>query len=109
MTVTNTSIILASIPTHHPEVGKTLKTINGEIDLDAALDDGSVLLKTLVLSLDPYMRGRMRAPDVPSYRPPFLVGEPIANFAVSIVVKSNVRFLPHIFHSLIILHLSVQP
>lgn len=45
-----------------------------------------VLVKTLYLSCDPYMRERMK--DVPSYTPPFKVGEPIEGFMVGKVVKS---------------------
>jgi NADPH-dependent curcumin reductase CurA len=37
-----------------------------------ALQDGQVLLRTLVLSLDPYMRGRMS--DAPSYAAPVAIG-----------------------------------
>lgn len=42
-------------------------------DLDAPLASGSVLVKTVALSLDPYLRGRMRAPEIESYAPPFAV------------------------------------
>src|SRR5438045_3501604 len=35
--------------------------------------DGELLLRTLYLSLDPYMRGRMS--DAPSYAPPVAVGD----------------------------------
>jgi len=40
--------------------------------------DGEVLVRNLYLSVDPYMRGRMR--DVPSYVPPFVVGQVLEVF-----------------------------
>ncbi len=38
----------------------------------ASPGDGEVLLRTLYLSLDPYMRGRMS--EGPSYAPPVEIG-----------------------------------
>ena len=47
-----------------------------------------MLLRTLWLSLDPYMRGRMS--DAPSYAKPVGIGDPMEGGAVSEVVASNV-------------------
>jgi NADPH-dependent curcumin reductase CurA len=49
--------------------------------------DGQVLLKTIYLSLDPYMRGRMS--DAPSYATPVQIGEVITARTVSEVVESK--------------------
>jgi len=46
-----------------------------------------VLVRVIYLSLDPYMRGRMR--DVASYAPPVGVGEIMTGGTVGEVVKSN--------------------
>jgi NADPH-dependent curcumin reductase len=48
---------------------------------------GQVLLKTLYLSLDPYMRGRMS--DAKSYAKPVEIGEVMTGGTVSDVVRSN--------------------
>lgn len=48
---------------------------------------GQMLLRTIYLSLDPYMRGRMNAG--PSYAPPVEVGAVMEGGAVSMVVASN--------------------
>ncbi|MFP3559970.1 NADP-dependent oxidoreductase, partial [Paraburkholderia sp. SIMBA_049] len=48
---------------------------------------GQVLLRTVWLSLDPYMRGRMS--DAPSYAPPVELGDVMAGGTVSRVVASN--------------------
>jgi NADPH-dependent curcumin reductase CurA len=46
------------------------------IDPDTVTLDGGFLVKVLELSIDPYMRGRMRAPSKKSYSPPFALGQP---------------------------------
>lgn len=48
---------------------------------------GQVLLRTIYLSLDPYMRGRMS--DAPSYAPPVQIGETMVGGTVSRVVTSQ--------------------
>ncbi len=50
---------------------------------------GEMLCRTVWMSVDPYMRGRMR-PDVKSYIPPFSLDRPLEGGAVSEVVESNV-------------------
>jgi NADPH-dependent curcumin reductase len=55
--------------------------------------DGDVLRRTLFLSLDPYMRGRMS--DAPSYAAPVEIGAPMCGHTVSEVVESrNPAFSP---------------
>ena len=49
---------------------------------------GQMLLRTIYLSLDPYMRGRMNAG--PSYAPPVEIGEVMGGQSVCEVVESNV-------------------
>ena len=49
--------------------------------------DGQVLLRTLYLSLDPYMRGRMS--DAPSYAPPVAIGDVLVGSTVSRVESSR--------------------
>jgi hypothetical protein len=52
----------------YPEPGKTTITDTSEnIDLDNVPLNGGFLLKILALSIDPYLRGRMRDPSVESY------------------------------------------
>ena len=49
--------------------------------------EGQVLLRTIWLSLDPYMRGRMS--EGPSYVPPVPIGGTMEGGTVSEVVASN--------------------
>jgi NADPH-dependent curcumin reductase CurA len=51
------------------------------------LRDGEVLVRNEYLSVDPYMRGRMN--DVPSYLPPFQLGQPMDGGAVGVVIASR--------------------
>ncbi|WP_227375753.1 NADP-dependent oxidoreductase [Haladaptatus halobius] len=48
---------------------------------------GEALVRTLYLSVDPYMRGRMRAGE--SYAEPWDVGEPLQGGVVGEIVESN--------------------
>jgi NADPH-dependent curcumin reductase CurA len=48
--------------------------------------DGQVLVRNLVMSVDPYMRGRMN--DVKSYVPPYQLDQPLDGGAVGEVVAS---------------------
>jgi hypothetical protein len=45
----------------------TVYDVSQKIDLDTVPLNGGFLTQTLVLSIDPYMRGRMRAADIKSY------------------------------------------
>jgi NADPH-dependent curcumin reductase CurA len=47
-----------------------------------------LLLKTVYVSVDPYLRGRMN--DAKSYVPPFVLGEPIQSGCIAEVVESSV-------------------
>ncbi|MBA2554156.1 MAG: NADP-dependent oxidoreductase [Geodermatophilaceae bacterium] len=52
-----------------------------------ALDEDQVLVRNLVMSVDPYMRSRMN--DVPSYVPPFALERALDGGAVGEVVESR--------------------
>lgn len=56
------------------------------------LTDGQVLVHNTVMSVDPYMRGRMN--DSESYIPPFQVGAPLDGGAVGTVIASKSDSVP---------------
>ena len=82
------AISLAERPVGAPTAA-TFKTI--EVTLPDP-GEGQVLVKNTLMSVDPYMRGRMN--DVKSYVPPFKLGEPMEGGAIGRVVKSNAPALP---------------
>ena len=68
------------------ETHMELSTVN--FDLEQTLAPGSVLVKNLYLSVDPYMRGRMNT-TAKSYIGAFVIGEPLQGGGIAQVVKSN--------------------
>lgn len=79
----NQRFVLASRPVGAP----TPESFRLEREALPDLEDGQLLLKTLYLSLDPYMRGRMS--DAPSYAAPVQIGEVMTGGAVSRVEQSR--------------------
>jgi NADPH-dependent curcumin reductase CurA len=83
MKITSREIRLRSRPTGPPTKDNFGLT---EIELPA-LAEGHVRVRNRWMSVDPYMRGRMR--DYESYLPPFRIGEPLEGEAVGEVIESN--------------------
>jgi len=77
-------IVLASRPTGAPSAAN-FRMERGPVPTPG---DGQMLLRTLFLSLDPYMRGRMS--DAPSYAAPVAVGDVMVGGTVSVVLASSV-------------------
>ncbi len=88
MTTHTREIHLASRPDGKPTLDN-FRTV--EVDLPD-LDDGQVLVRNTIMSVDPYMRGRMN--DVKSYVPPFQIDQPLDGGAVATVIESRVEQLP---------------
>lgn len=87
--VQNEVLIYAELP--HGEVvpGKHLKKETSEFDVDSVELNGGFVLKVHAISLDPYLKGRMRAPEVKSYSPPLEVGKPLETLGAGEVVRSD--------------------
>ncbi|MCQ3032978.1 NADP-dependent oxidoreductase [Pseudomonas syringae] len=81
--ILNQRIVLASRPTGAP----TPENFRLEREALPDLQEGQVQLRTLYLSLDPYMRGRMS--DAPSYADPVEIDAVMEGGAVSIVEQSR--------------------
>lgn len=82
-TTTNRRFVLAERPRGEPNE-QTLRLETGDIPTPV---DGQMLLRTVFLSLDPYMRGRMS--DAPSYAAPVEIGQTMVGGTVSRVVSSK--------------------
>lgn len=81
--ILNQRIVLASRPVGAP----TPENFRLEREALPDLQEGQVQLRTLYLSLDPYMRGRMS--DAPSYADPVEIDAVMEGGAVSIVEQSR--------------------
>ncbi|HLY57985.1 MAG TPA: NADP-dependent oxidoreductase [Stellaceae bacterium] len=79
----NRRIVLAARPQAAPTLGD-FRLEEMPVPVPA---DGQMLLRTVWLSLDPYMRGRMN--DAPSYAPPVALGETMVGGTVSRVAASR--------------------
>ncbi|CAG8641392.1 13375_t:CDS:2 [Racocetra fulgida] len=67
-----------------------MELVTREIDIENfPLADGDILVKNQYLSLDPYMRGKMRKPDTKSYSPPFDLDKVLQGRGIGTIIKSN--------------------
>lgn len=80
---TNRRVVLASRP-HGAPTEANFRLEHQHVPQPA---DGEVLLRTIWLSLDPYMRGRMS--DAPSYVPPIAVNDVMGAGTVAVVEQSK--------------------
>ncbi|HEY7290094.1 MAG TPA: NADP-dependent oxidoreductase [Vicinamibacterales bacterium] len=88
----NRQIRLKSRPTGAPTLAN-FEAVDTPLPVVHETSGLTVLRRTLYLSLDPYMRGRMS--DAPSYAPPVAVGATMCGHTVSQVVDSlNPAFRP---------------
>ncbi|TBU55126.1 NAD(P)-binding protein [Dichomitus squalens] len=88
--VKNGRVIFNEIPTGYPVPGQTIVYDESEtIDLDNVPLNGGILVKILALSIDPYLRRKMIDPKIPSFFPPFRVGQVLDNSGVGVVLRSE--------------------
>jgi NADPH-dependent curcumin reductase CurA len=83
MSAMNRQIRLKSRPTGEPTAAN-FEAADAPVPVPA---NGDVLRRTIYLSLDPYMRGRMS--DAASYATPVKIGDPMGGHTVSEVVESR--------------------
>ncbi|WP_246081910.1 NADP-dependent oxidoreductase [Nocardioides litoris] len=88
MTTTTRQIQLTARPQGRPQPSD-FRTVEVELPDPA---DGQVLVRNTVLSVDPYMRGRMN--DVKSYVPAYGLDEPLEGGAVGVVEQSTSEDVP---------------
>jgi NADPH-dependent curcumin reductase CurA len=79
----NRQILLASRPRGEPTLDN-FRLVESDVSMPAP---GQMLLRSIYLSLDPYMRGRMNAAK--SYAPPVEIGQVMEGRTVSEVMESN--------------------
>ncbi len=72
---------------NRPEGEPTLSDFEFTQQDEQAPDEGQLLLELVYVSVDPYLRGRMR--DAKSYIPPFELNKPITSGCIARVVESK--------------------
>ncbi|KAF0402086.1 NADP-binding protein [Gigaspora margarita] len=88
----NKGVIFKAIPDSFPVIGEHMELVTREIDIkNFPLADGDILLKNQYLSLDPYLRGRMRDSQIESIADAFKLGKVLEGHGIGTVVKSNNR------------------
>lgn len=95
MAPTIRALIYKKPPTGFPVVGENLAVEDVPFDISAPPPTDGIVAQVLYSSLDPYMRGRMRPPEVKSYSPAFKTGEPVpARSIAKVLQSSNSQFKP---------------
>jgi len=83
MSTTNRQIVLSARPVGFPK-DSDFNLVESPVPSPG---DGQILVRSIFLSVDPYMRGRMN--DVKSYAPPVAIGGVMGGGVVAKVVQSN--------------------
>ncbi|KAK6340198.1 hypothetical protein TWF730_001964 [Orbilia blumenaviensis] len=86
--VQSKSLVFNAIPDGFPVPGKDLVVKSSEIDITKA-PEGGVVLKVLLVSIDPYMRGRMRDSSIKSYSPAYPIGQAIEGGGIAKIIESS--------------------
>ncbi|KAF7319221.1 NAD(P)-binding protein [Mycena chlorophos] len=89
--IRNAGLLFNSIPKDYPVPGETtIYDTTAHIDLDNVPLNGGFLAKTLILSIDPYLRGRMRGNQGKrSYIGAYEIGKPLSTWGIAVVLRSE--------------------
>src|SRR5688500_8904884 len=60
-----------------------------QVEISEPTKEGEFLVKNIWMSVDPYMRGRMRKEEGNSYIPPFKLGQPLEGACIGQVISSK--------------------
>ncbi|KAI9323663.1 hypothetical protein BX666DRAFT_1848190 [Dichotomocladium elegans] len=89
MVTQNKQVIFAEKPTGYPVAGKHILVRNSTIDLHKSLADGEFIIKQLMLSVDPYMRGWMDHATTEDQPFCMTLGQPLRGNTMGICIRSN--------------------
>ncbi|EXJ85088.1 hypothetical protein A1O3_05763 [Capronia epimyces CBS 606.96] len=89
MSTPNLSLIFTKIPEGLPVPGEHITVRDVGFDLSQPAPPGGLVLETLYVSFDPYLRGLLRDPKIESYLPPAPLNKPIVAYSLAKVLKSN--------------------
>ncbi|KAJ7082168.1 hypothetical protein C8R43DRAFT_1052451 [Mycena crocata] len=84
--IQNSRVIFNAVPESYPIPGTTtVYDTTQTIDLEKVALNGGFLIKTLMLSIDPYLRGLMSAKDANSFQ----LGSTLSGFGIGVVLRSE--------------------
>ncbi|KAK0201386.1 hypothetical protein DFS33DRAFT_1375047 [Desarmillaria ectypa] len=87
--ILNPRVIFSSVPKGHPDA-ETFTYLEDEcVDIETVNLEGGILVEVLALSLDPYMRNRMRPIQEPGDMPAFGLNDNVTGFGVGRVLRSE--------------------
>ncbi|EEH15875.1 hypothetical protein PABG_05962 [Paracoccidioides brasiliensis Pb03] len=89
MSSENKALFFSKVPIEYPVPGEHLTVQTVPFDPSAPAPDNGITVQSLYTSFDPYMRGRMRDPEIKSYTPSYELGKPINSRSIAKVLKSN--------------------
>lgn len=89
MTRPNRGLIYTKVPTGVPVAGEHLTVKERSFNVEQKPPAGGAIVRQLYVSLDPYMRGAMRDPNIKSYRPAYPLGEPLTAYCLVQIIKSD--------------------
>ncbi|KAJ7250635.1 hypothetical protein C8J57DRAFT_677633 [Mycena rebaudengoi] len=88
--IQNARVLFGVVPKDFPVPGEsTIYDTTETIDLATVSLEGGILIKTLVLSVDPFLRGLMREPSKKHYSPAYAAGKPIWGFGVGVILRTE--------------------
>ncbi|VDB92596.1 unnamed protein product [Peniophora sp. CBMAI 1063] len=88
--VPNSRLVFRELPSGLPDPSSVFELdATPTIDVNAVELDGGFLVRILSLSLDPYMRNRMRPADTEGDMPALPLGQVVTGFGVAQVVRSE--------------------
>ncbi|KAJ9108580.1 hypothetical protein QFC19_002296 [Naganishia cerealis] len=85
---TNAQLLFNAIPKGEPTSDSFKYDTSSTIDLEQELSNGASIVKLICVSLDPYMRGRMRPAEIKSYSPAFELHKPITGHGIGVVIRA---------------------
>ncbi|KAF7341794.1 PKS-ER domain-containing protein [Mycena sanguinolenta] len=86
----NARVLFNAIPADYPIPGETtVYDTSQTMDVENVSLNGGILIKVLLLSVDPYLRGRLRAAEIESYMPAFTLGQPLHSHGIGVVLRSE--------------------
>lgn len=88
MTTPNPALIHNKVPSGFPVAGQDV-LVEDVQPAPTEAPEGGLLVQVLYSSLDPYLRGLLRDPKIPSYFPALEIGKPILSGSIGKVLKSS--------------------